>query len=273
MKTKLPYIIQAIYDGGFDDVDTVEFGFKSKKSVITVRSSDGTELFTKQFKEKLRVEGLRSATKDEEQSLVALHESGHFVVYANIYGKMPEKLCSKTTSKDTAGFLLRNPDDDEEKLLSKEGLINDIKIALGGYVAERIVFGDYARSAGASSDLRKATAIASRMVRTYGMYMNTAVTTYYTDPQISMAGHIIKEHDDTYINKKIHEIINNCVDSVEEILNNPEWRKMLKESALYLSTHSTMPKKKMLECYQLVDENVRKLPDRSTYYRDKINEI
>ena len=273
VKTKLPYIIQAIYDGGFDDADTVEFGFKSKKSVITVRSSDGTELFTKQFKEKLRVEGLRSATKDEEQSLVALHESGHFVVYANIYGKMPEKLCSKTTSKDTAGFLLRNPDDDEEKLLSKEGLINDIKIALGGYVAERIVFGDYARSAGASSDLRKATAIASRMVRTYGMYMNTAVTTYYTDPQISMAGHIIKEYDDTYINKKIHEIINNCADSVEEILNNPEWRKMLKESALYLSTHSTMPKKKMLECYQLVDENVRKLPDRSTYYRDKINEI
>ena len=248
-------------------------GTKNKKSAITVLSSDGTELFTKQFKEKLRVEGLRSATKDEEQSLVALHESGHFVVYASIYGKMPEKLCSKTTSRDTGGCLLRNPDDDSDKLMSKEDFLNDIKIALGGYVAEMMVFGDLARSAGAASDLRKATSIASRMVRAYGMYMNTAVTTYYIDPQISMGGHIIKEHDDTYINQQIHIIINSAVDEVKNILNHQEWRKMLKESALYLSTHSVMPKKKMLECYELVDEDVRKLPDRSTYYRDKISGI
>ena len=51
--------------------------------------------------------------------------------------------------------------DDDEFVQSYEYLINKIKVSLGGYVAEEVVFGNECRTVGASEDLRNATEIAS----------------------------------------------------------------------------------------------------------------
>jgi ATP-dependent Zn protease len=160
-----------------------------------------------------------------------------------------------------------------DKIHSYNDLLNAIKIALGGYVAEQLVFGDEKKTSGASEDLRNATLIASRMVRSYGMGVNVIASTYYTDPDVCLCGNIIKEDDQKYINDNIKEILNMCLKEVVDTLSDTEWRKMLKESAKYLSTHSAMPKKKMEECYALVSDSVKKTDEDDSYYRSKIEEI
>ena len=269
VRSKLPVIIRSIYESGKESKRIV-FSFKAGKTIVDCLSDSGEIILTKQFKERLRLENERKVTKDNSQSVVAVHESGHFVVYSGLFGKLPEKLCSKTANKDKGGFLMH---DDDEFVHSYEYFINKIMVSLGGYVAEEMVFGDCYRTAGAYTDLRNATEIASQIVRDYGMGKNVAVTTYYTDPNVCRCGGIIKEFDDTEINQDIKKIVDDCYDEVKKMLSEPEWKKMLKASALYLCEHSAMPKKKMKEIYESVDKNVRKVSNNMTFYRDKINEL
>lgn len=271
IKTKLPFIVRYVYEKGFK-AKYIDFKYAGKHTVVSVYDENDEHLFTKKYKEKLRLEKLRDNTKDEEQALVAVHESGHFVMYAKLYGEMPEKLCSKTASSDNGGFMLKD-NDQVDKIHSYEDLLNAIKISLGGYVAESVVFGDEKKTNGASEDIRQATLIASRIVRSYGMGVNVIASTYYTDPNVCLSGHILKEDDQKYINDNIKDIFNACLKDVYDTMNNPEWRKMLKESAKYLSTHSAMPKKKMEECYALVSSNVRRTDKDGSYYRNKIEQI
>ena len=262
-------IIRSIYESGKESKKVV-FSFRNGKTIVECLSDNDEVVITKQFKEKLRLESERKTTNDNFQHCIAVHESGHFVVYTSLFGKMPEKLCSKTTNKEKGGFLMH---DDDEFVNSYEYLIKRIKVSFGGYVAEEMVFGEENRTIGAVTDLRNATEIASRIVRDYGMggWINTS--TYYTEPSNCRCGHVIKENDDTEINEKIKEILQMCYDDVKEILSNPEWKKMLKESSLYLCEHSTMPKKKMKEIYEKVDKKTREVTDKSTYYRDKIKAL
>jgi hypothetical protein len=88
-----------------------------------------------------------------------------------------------------------------------------------------------------------------------------------------LAGNIIKEDNQAYINDAIKRLFNECLDDVRKTLNDKEWRKMLKASAQYLSTHTQMPKKKMVECYNLVNGKLRKTDDNDRYYREKIDNI
>ena len=270
IKTKLPTVVRQIYEKNVD-VDSIVYSYRRGKTIVTVKDKNGDTPIECSFKEKLRLEKLRDNTKDEEQALVAVHESGHFVMYAKLFGKMPEKVCSKTASRDNGGFMLKS--DESVELHSFEWIMNTIKVSLGGYVAEKMVFGDEKRTTGASEDLRVATKWASRLVRDYGMGSHAWCTTYYTDGHVCLCGDILKEEDQAYVNEQIKSFFNDCLSDVVDTLNNTEWRKMLKASAQYLSTHTQMPKKKMLECYHLVDESLRNTDDTDRYYREKIENI
>ena len=270
VKTKLPAIVRRVYEDGVN-VDYIQYSYKRGKTNVSVVDTDGNTPINCKFKEKLRLEKLRDNSKDEDQALVAVHESGHFVMYAKLFGKMPEKVCSKTASSDNGGFMLKSDDSDE--MHSKEWMINSIKVSLGGYVAEEMVFGDDKRTSGASEDLRKATQLCSLMVRNYGMGPHAFCTTYYTDPTTCLAGNIIKEDNQDYINAEIKRLFDECLDDVRNTLNDKEWRKMLKASAQYLSTHTQMPKKKMVECYNFVNGKLRKTDNDDRYYREKIDNI
>ena len=65
-----------------------------------------------------------------------------------------------------AGYTLKLPFE-ERKLQSRREFLDDIAVSLGGYVAERMIFGDM--TTGASNDLQVATALARDMVTRYGM--------------------------------------------------------------------------------------------------------
>lgn len=266
VKTKFPVIVDKVSADGITDADTFRLSYSEGKIVVGVYL-EGNKVAEYDIPQELRLEKHRNTMEPEMQARVAVHESGHFVVYTKLMGKVPEKLCSNTVSKDTNGFLLFDNDDNE--MWTKEEILTSIKIALGGYVAEEMVFGQKKRGAGANNDLMKATTYASQMVREFGMGRKPYVTTYLDTENKTLGGQLIKFDFQDDINKDITDILDKCLESVKRILSQEHWRTLLKKSAEYLSEHSTMTKGKMEELYSEIPESERTVVDK-TFYRDTL---
>lgn len=272
VKSRLSEIIRGICENGCkDDVKRIVyfFDFDDDKVVVSCCDESGNELCCLKFNVELRLKKLRDTdTTDEEQALCALHESGHFVMYAKLFGKVPEKLVSRTTDSNVGGFLMEDIDEAKRKV-SKHDLLNEIKVLLGGYVAEKYVFGDE-MTVGASNDLSRATQLASRVVRRYGMWDFPYVTTNVEAENNDADGSLVREENQIYINREIKDIITKAENEVRQTFVHPEWRKMLKESSLYLCENSAMPKEKMTELYDNVADSVKDSVRNKTFYHDKI---
>ena len=82
-------------------------------------------------------------------------------------------------------------------------------------------------TSGASNDLYRATQLASRLVRRFGMGNSTIVTTN-TDAPDDNFGFLLNEDNQNYINKEIRDIIEQSELEVFHTLQTEEWKKMLK---------------------------------------------
>ena len=103
----------------------------------------------------------------EERKRVAHHEVGHALVAMSLPGSDPvQKISIIPRGIAALGYTLQLPIEDRY-LLTRTELENRIAVLLGGRMAEELVFGE--ASTGAADDLQKATSIAKRMVKDYGM--------------------------------------------------------------------------------------------------------
>jgi cell division protease FtsH len=102
----------------------------------------------------------------KEKKITAYHEAGHALVSSILPFADPVHKVSIVARGHAGGYTLKLPLE-ERKLQSKKEFLDDIAVSLGGYVTEKIVFGDV--TTGPSSDLQVATAIARNMVTKYGM--------------------------------------------------------------------------------------------------------
>lgn len=276
VKSRLPEIIRQICEKGIkDDVTYISYAFDENNDIIFCKCYDknDNEIGIVEFNNvQLRLKKLRdSDVNDDQQALCALHESGHFVMYAKLFGKLPEKLVSRTAESDTGGFLMEDIDD-SKKRISKKDMLKRIQVLLGGYVAEKIYFGDE-MTIGAESDLKDATRIASKMIRRYGMGITSCVSTYVEGGGDDPYGYFVNEDNQYYINENIKSIIAQAEEEVRKTLITDEWKKMLKESALYLCENSAMPQSKMVEIYDKVADSVKLSVRSETYYRNVIENI
>ncbi|MBX4200437.1 ATP-dependent zinc metalloprotease FtsH [Candidatus Parcubacteria bacterium] len=101
-----------------------------------------------------------------EKRLTAYHEAGHAVVASVLQYADPVHKISIISRGRAAGYVLKLPIEDK-KLQSRKEFIDDITVALGGYVVEKNLFGDL--TTGPSNDLQVSTALARDMVTKYGM--------------------------------------------------------------------------------------------------------
>ncbi|KRW91791.1 cell division protein FtsH [Alicyclobacillus tengchongensis] len=103
---------------------------------------------------------------EQERRLVAFHEAGHAVVG---YFVQPERTVHKVTIVPrgmAGGYTLSLPKEDRY-FITKQQMLDEICMTLGGRVAEEIVFGEI--STGASGDLERVTTVARQMITEYGM--------------------------------------------------------------------------------------------------------
>jgi cell division protease FtsH len=103
----------------------------------------------------------------DEKQRVAYHEAGHALVSCLLPNTHPvHKISIIPRGVGALGYVLSRPDEDRY-LITQSELVSKIKVALGGTVAEELVFEEI--SNGATSDLEQASHIARRMVKQFGM--------------------------------------------------------------------------------------------------------
>lgn len=103
---------------------------------------------------------------EDEKKIIAYHEAGHALLGASLKNADPVQKISIISRGHAGGYTLSAPTKDKH-LLSKNYFIDELSVLLGGYVSEKLFFGDV--TTGASNDLERATAMARNLVTRYGM--------------------------------------------------------------------------------------------------------
>ena len=106
---------------------------------------------------------LRQRNNEDFRALLAVHEAGHGLVHALLFGRAPQEIKIHVASFE-GGYNAYT----SRKVWSRRNLLDSICVSLAGRAAELLVFGSAMSSSGAESDLRKATGTAARMLRHLG---------------------------------------------------------------------------------------------------------
>ena len=102
----------------------------------------------------------------KEKEITSYHEAGHALISSVLPHADPVHKISIISRGRAAGYTLHLPLEDR-RLQSKKQFLDDIAVSLGGYVVEKMIFGDV--TTGPSNDLQVSTALARDMVTRYGM--------------------------------------------------------------------------------------------------------
>jgi cell division protease FtsH len=108
---------------------------------------------------------------EKRKSLVAYHEAGHALVGALMPDYDPVQKISIIPRGRAGGLTWFTPSEDrmDSGLFSRSYLQNQMAVALGGRIAEEIIFGEEEVTTGAASDLQQVARVARQMVTRYGM--------------------------------------------------------------------------------------------------------
>ncbi len=107
---------------------------------------------------------LRQRNHPDFRALLAVHEAGHGLVHAVLFGRAPQEIKIHVASFEGGYNAYAS-----RKVWSRQNMLDSICTSLAGRAAERLVFGPALSSSGAESDLRKATESAARLHRHLGM--------------------------------------------------------------------------------------------------------
>jgi cell division protease FtsH len=102
----------------------------------------------------------------KEKEVTAFHEGGHALIGSVLIFSDPVHKVSIISRGRAAGYTMKLPFEDKH-LHTKQSFLDEIAALLGGYAAEKLVFGEL--TTGASNDLKVATGVARKLVMNYGM--------------------------------------------------------------------------------------------------------
>lgn len=159
---------------------------------------------------------------EKEKKITAYHEAGHAILFHVLPDVGPVYTVSIIpTGLGAAGYTMPLPEKDE-MFLTKGKMFEDIMVSLGGRIAEEIIFDDI--TTGASSDIKKATKVARRMVTRYGMSANIGVINYDDDDDEVFIGRDLahaKNHSELVsgeIDREVKMIIDDCYQKAKDII-------------------------------------------------------
>jgi cell division protease FtsH len=149
---------------------------------------------------------------DNEKKLTAYHEAGHAIVALNEVESDPIHKATIVPRGRALGMVMRLPEGDRISM-SKAKLEADLAVAMGGRIAEELIFGPEKVTTGASSDISMATEIARRMVTEWGMSPKLGTIRYTSNQEEVFLGHSVAQSknmsDDTAatIDSEIRRIV------------------------------------------------------------------
>lgn len=159
---------------------------------------------------------------DEEKKITAYHEAGHAILFHVLPDVGPVYTVSIIpTGLGAAGYTMPLPAKDE-MFLTKGKMLHQIMVSLGGRIAEELIFDDI--TTGASSDIKKATEVARKMVTRYGMSANIGVINYDEEGDDVFIGRDLahaRNHSELVAGKidaEVKDIVDNCYAKAKEII-------------------------------------------------------
>ena len=175
----------------------------------------------------------------KEREVVAFHEVGHALVAGLLEGTDPvHKITIVPRTMGALGYTMQLPEE-EKYLVSKEELMNQIMVMLGGRAAEEEVFNLV--STCASNYIERATQTARNMVTIYGMTDNFDMMALESVQNRYLDGRAVRncsEETSTLIDKEVLSIIRECHQKAREILR--ENRDLLDKISEYLLEKETI---------------------------------
>ena len=178
---------------------------------------------------------------EKETRLTAYHEAGHAIATRCLPTQDPVHTISIVPRGRAGGFTMSLPQQDKF-YASRQEMLDDLVVLLGGRVAEKLTLDDI--STGASNDIERATTVAKSMVTKYGMSDLIGPINYSSGQQEIFLGRDMVETDSiseelaAKIDEEIRRIILDAYAKCEEILM--EHMDELKRVAEYLVRNETM---------------------------------
>jgi cell division protease FtsH len=158
----------------------------------------------------------------DEKQRVAYHEAGHALVACSLPNTYPvHKISIIPRGVGALGYVLSRPEEDRY-LITQSELESKIKVALGGTVAEELIFREI--SNGATSDLEQASDIARRMVKQFGMSRLGRVNFEGRSGGAFLQGsggggeRSYSEQTAREIDEEVHKILDVATDAVRDVL-------------------------------------------------------
>ncbi len=189
------------------------------RSLVTM-----SELDEAKDKVMMGLERKSKAMSDDERKLTAYHEAGHAIVSLNMPGCYPIHKATIIPRGMALGMVLSLPETDPYSV-TKEKLLSDIAMAMGGRIAEEIIFGPSHVTTGASSDIKQATSKARKMVTQWGMSDKIGAVLVADEQEEVFLGHSIAKGDSrrsdelsSIIDSEIKLIIDNGCSEARRIL-------------------------------------------------------
>ncbi len=159
---------------------------------------------------------------EKERKITAYHEAGHAILFHVLPDVGPVYTVSIIpTGIGAAGYTMPLPEKDE-MFLTKGKMKQEIMVSLGGRIAEEIIFGDI--TTGASSDIKKATKVARKMVTRFGMSEQIGLINYDDEDDEVFIGRDLahtRSHSEAIANeidREVKRIIDECYRKAKEII-------------------------------------------------------
>ena len=193
---------------------------------------------------------------DKEKRITAYHEAGHAILFHVLEDMDPVYTVSIIpTGMGAAGYTMPLPESDE-MFNTKGKMKHEIMVSLGGRIAESIVFDDI--TTGASSDIKKATSTAKKMITRYGMSDEVGVICYDDDEEVFIGrdfGHTrsYSENVAAKIDSEIKAIIDECYKEAEKIII--EHRDVLDRVAELLIEKEKIGREEFEACFGNMSQN------------------
>ncbi len=158
---------------------------------------------------------------EQEKRITAYHEAGHAILFHVLPDVGPVYTVSIIpTGQGAAGYTMPLPERDE-MFVTRGQMLQNIMVSLGGRIAEELIFKDI--TTGASSDIKKATKVARRMVTRFGMSDNVGVVCYDDEEEVFIGRDFAhtKSHSEEVsgeIDREVRAIIDECYSRAKKII-------------------------------------------------------
>lgn len=156
------------------------------------------------------------AMSEDEKKLTAYHEAGHAIVSLFEPESDPIHKATIVPRGGALGMVVRLPEGDRYST-SKAKMLANLSVAMGGRVAEEIIFGEEQVTSGASGDIKQATRLARAMVTEWGLSEKIGMIDYGDDDHDPRRKRISSDTS-AAIEKEVRSLVDNGYKKAKKIL-------------------------------------------------------